>query len=52
MIDGRVTFTSTDDERALLETAERHLLGEQDTDTAPGRGGNDHAANLDEERPS
>lgn len=27
MIDGRVAFTTSDDERALLEDAERHLLG-------------------------
>ncbi|MCO5311611.1 MAG: hypothetical protein M9952_01555 [Microthrixaceae bacterium] len=52
MIDGRVTFTITDNERALLQTAEQHLLGEQDPDTAPDRGGDDDAAPPNEERPS
>ena len=50
MIDGRVTFTISDDERALLQAAERHLLGEQDADTEPGRGGDDDTAQADEER--
>ncbi|MEJ1092939.1 MAB_1171c family putative transporter [Microbacterium istanbulense] len=52
MIDGRVTFTISDDERALLQAAERHLLGEQDTETEPGRGGDDDTAQADEECPA
>jgi len=52
MIDGRVTFTTTDDERALLRAAERHLLGEQHTETGPSSGGDDGAAEPNEERPS
>lgn len=52
MIDGRVTFTTTDDERALLQAAERHLLGEQHTETGPSSGGDGDAAEPNEERPS
>ena len=35
MIDGRVAFTTSDDERALLEDAERHLLGNDRSATDP-----------------
>lgn len=35
IIDGRVEFTITHDERALLQAAEQHLLGHAQADTTP-----------------
>ena len=52
MIDGRVTFTTTDDERALLQAAERHLLGEQHTETGPNSGGDADATEPNKKHPS
>lgn len=50
MIDGRVTFTVTDRERALLDAAEHHLLGGNHTDLTPAKSDADSEAEHDHER--